>query len=553
MAKKIYVFLSMILVLFTVFFAQLKPVNADDTTFCEWLSPLSFVDSNGILSKIQIQIPASVNRSNGSGSAVKDFFAQWTGDLYSISGTYTQSLSGFTAKLDRSERLYFGLGKSYYHIDINTYFDDKIDYETEGISMSDGCADYIKVKCDPSEEECIVYPSSAEEYKDYLSNVQFSFSDSSTERKIYNLYTILVEDEDEVPESYYSYLSVPTVYRLKGYPSRYPKENLKKFEDYSRLFLEDDYESVEKTILKTETTQLELEEYKKNNPEVDNAEAVIIVAQDVMKKVLGEFIDVGTVNNRTFDNVYYEATRDRMFEVYKNENGKFTDEKKEIFCRWFYYAGRYVFEDDVAVFRDMVQYIYENGEFEAVDDELYNNMIAIIDSFNVAKTAEVKIEVLKQDNCTALCLNCIKTSSTYNELACTACKNGSSYKKCHDCYNSTCSYDNSTARESCLNSCLGDSIQTTIKKEIENVQTEFDDAIQRMGRIALETYIVKLADPDTLNVHFNGKYYPVCEDWENFHIVYRVMIILAPILTVILGSLDFIKAIATSDAEKMKK
>lgn len=522
MNKNLFKCLLVILVLFVVFFTNIHSVLAAETR-CEWASPSSFVDKNKILSEMKIQIPASNNTDN----FIVGILDYYTGNDKGINAGGTSVINEFLVKIDKSDDMYFGVGTLYNYTEavISSYIDDDVDYESVGYDVTDGCTnDYIKIKCDASEKECMLYPSNAEEYKDYLSNTQFAFFNSESKNKIYNEKTILYKKHNTIPDGYFEYLSTTTVYRLKMYPSRYQNANYSRYTDYITNNFDDPTE------------------------------------QEEMIKALGMFIDTNTLNKRTYDDIYYNATKDKMVEIYKKEKngGKLTGEKKNIFDKWFFYVGRNIFEEDLPLFRDMVQFIYESGDVVDIDKERYTQMIGVISSFITAKDADAKVQAIKDDSCNAICTSCIKDTTTYNGYACTQCMNTSDYKKCDKCHNETCpkgNFNNAPAsvREQCLNSCLGTALSQKIKDERKKAQQEFDTSVKEMGAAALKLYKIGLVDPDELNVDFNKKYETQCKDVKNFHFIYVIIVVIGPILTIVLGSIDFARAMIANSEESMNK
>ena len=57
----------------------------------------------------------------------------------------------------------------------------------------------------------------------------------------------------------------------------------------------------------------------------------------------------------------------------------------------------------------------------------------------------------------------------------------------------------------------------------------------------------------TLDIKFKQKYVPNCKEFAVFHTLYNILRIIAPILVVLFGTLDYAKAVIASDIEKMEK
>ena len=56
-----------------------------------------------------------------------------------------------------------------------------------------------------------------------------------------------------------------------------------------------------------------------------------------------------------------------------------------------------------------------------------------------------------------------------------------------------------------------------------------------------------------LNIDFDYEYVPDCDDFQELHTIYNILRIIAPILVILFGTLDYAKAVIASDVEKIEK
>jgi len=94
-----------------------------------------------------------------------------------------------------------------------------------------------------------------------------------------------------------------------------------------------------------------------------------------------------------------------------------------------------------------------------------------------------------------------------------------------------------------------------VKKDIEKGVADSEmgkEEAKKDDKSANESTIERI---DTIgNLDENEKNISIsCKDFSVFHTIYVIILILAPIMVIILGSIDFAKAVMTSDVDKMSK
>lgn len=93
-----------------------------------------------------------------------------------------------------------------------------------------------------------------------------------------------------------------------------------------------------------------------------------------------------------------------------------------------------------------------------------------------------------------------------------------------------------------------------VKSDIENGiadsemgQKEAENDKENEKKSTIKNTDVDGLDPNSGSISIN------CSDFEALHIIYTIILIVAPILVIVFGSIDYSKAVMTSDLEKMDK
>ena len=287
---------------------------------------------------------------------------------------------------------------------------------------------------------------------------------------------------------------------------------------------------------------------------------------DRFNKLLGDDVDkvVKKLSVNMDDN---ENNNISSKELYANTKYGTKPLVSDYFTKWFYYAGRYLYDDNLELFKKYYKYAYAMQLSEGSDKHLA--FLQILENTGDLEKVISCEEGIKNDSCKIYCSSCyscdfVKQNDAtaankekigeINSQACTQCMNSNEkYKKCvtsRDVCNKRCSQA-STSQKDCFNGCmdteLGD--YTSTFSDVENKLKDLKSGI--VEKMISST--IKFVNAPKLNIDFGDGYEIKCEDVSFLHTIYMIMIIVAPILVIVLGSLDFFKAMLQSDEEKMKK
>ena len=166
---------------------------------------------------------------------------------------------------------------------------------------------------------------------------------------------------------------------------------------------------------------------------------------------------------------------------------------------------------------------------------------------------EVELKQAERDYCYYYCYN-IKCDQ-YTGTAYDQCNSSYNYclttsmPKCTEAYNACKKIQSSSEKDKCLKTQFSEkgldtNYPTTRNQELAKLQEE----IKKLREIVE----AKKASNIKIEVGKNA-YKLTCDDVSMFHDIWVVIIILAPILTIVMGVLDFGKAVISSDTEKMSK
>lgn len=159
-----------------------------------------------------------------------------------------------------------------------------------------------------------------------------------------------------------------------------------------------------------------------------------------------------------------------------------------------------------------------------------------------------KKEELMQNKCSAYCINMSGTAKT-------ECEKSATYQKCYSCYytNNPCSSYSGIAETECMKSysvkdCMGEDAYNNLQKQYDSLLEEINDKIEKI-RYELKKII---NSPTLTGIEFEP-YKVKCEDFSILHKFWRIITIVAPILTILFGILDYAFAVIASNEEKMSK
>ena len=285
-------------------------------------------------------------------------------------------------------------------------------------------------------------------------------------------------------------------------------------------------------------------------------------------------IDTGDYNSKTYNRIYYDATKTNwekyMANEFKNQKVGAAIERNEYFIKWFENVSRYIFEEDVSQFKKYFDYLY--SEKIASDNDYKSMSDALEGMCEVVNVEEVEMNCLEKDPCSPYCNGDITEESEYicSGSAFNACANGSAkykscttaYKKCSEESKKNCQklgIGSSEALETCVtnktNDCVKKELGTDQYTELKNKQTDASKVLEKRKQNAQNKVIMNIHNislPST-NINYKYKYKVKCEDFEALHTIYLILEIAAPTAVIVFGSLDYAKAVMSSDIEKMEK
>lgn len=285
-------------------------------------------------------------------------------------------------------------------------------------------------------------------------------------------------------------------------------------------------------------------------------------------------IDTGDYNSKTYNRIYYDATKTNwekyMANEFKNQKVGAAIERNEYFIKWFENVSRYIFEEDVSQFKKYFDYLY--SEKIASDNDYKSMSDALEGMCEVVNVEEVEMSCLDKDPCSPYCNGDITEEREYicSGPTFNACANGSAkykscstaYKKCSEESKKNCQklgIGSSEASETCVtnktNDCVKNELGTDQYTELKNKQTDASKVLEKRKQNAQNKVIMNIHNislPST-NINYKYKYKVKCEDFEALHTIYLILEIAAPTAVIVFGSLDYAKAVMASDIEKMEK
>lgn len=144
---------------------------------------------------------------------------------------------------------------------------------------------------------------------------------------------------------------------------------------------------------------------------------------------------------------------------------------------------------------------------------------------------------------------CLGYCNYDNSTSVNYCKsNNTKYSTCRSCYTNKCVNKNGTELETCLSECLGQDEYNTLNNLAEQFKSKLSSQIE-----AVKNQLYKPNIPTLEGISFNQPYKVKCSDFSVLHTLWKIVIVAAPILTILFGVLDFAKSVISSDEEKIKK
>lgn len=532
--KKVFLKIFTILGIFFIsFFINVNKVNAET---CHWISPLTYIDGNNLPAKMQATVRYSDEEDifHNSTNVITSFRLKYD-DKYKI-GYAVDGLNylpkGNPKKNDQGGYNIY-LNRSYNNILSDKRPNSNCSYKyVKAYTIKDPqtafSSFYVEITT-ATEEEYISYLKSGEQYKNLFDGKGFG---------LYTIYSRTAADKlsnmVDKDNSFYEMIKKTggLIYFVNMKESEtYPKENLDMF----------------KKILS------EAEINGKKLSEEDQKEHL---------NALGNIIDVGEKDKYTYTKAYFDATN-VAWKKYMNsgKTDKVEETRREYFSRWFNKSvARYQFEDDISQFLRYWKFIYRNdcstttcdldnnGANDDKDKKIYSNIVEILENFQKYVSIYVCNSKLDSEPCLPIC-------TTSSDLICTdnkateECKKSEGYKTCQGCTTRCASINSESDKINCYNTCTHNQYSVA-KESLKKAKQEYANNIAKATQ-NLST--LTRVDAPQFNIEFKKHYKLKCEDVEVFHTIYKILTILAPILVILFGSLDYAKAVIASDVEKIEK
>lgn len=514
MKNKIIKILSLILLITMVFNINMKDVSALE---CKWYTYETHID--------------------------KDNKYYFSSDVATQSGIYA-----VTYKSDRKGanfRIGYALKTDNTDLDINdsygvlhSKFSD-MEFDTAFSSISNPCENfsYVKVNLNDNNE---IKSATKEEYQNFLKNQ----------------YSKIVDEDSGLKKS-----------MRKG-----------RYSHYNFCEISEDYTDGLKWIVFT-------------NEKIPYKTEVL----DKLKSKLGDEgiekfstfgIDVGESSIR-YD--LYNQVKDRWIPIARKQlieagyNFESASERKELKIRfsgdtadrqafrlWFNLVQRYILEDyGLDDYVAYYTYAYDgfnedgNDKVSQLRDLVYGDSEATESTDNpddggilYADCMDEKLLKLKKNKCLQYCIGTDKCSDNSNEVI--ACQNGSEYSTCYNAYkdcklNSCKNIGASSAKDDCIEQCvkekMGEEKYNSFISSYNNKYNEISGNASSAWEDAKET-LSRIKAPSFSGIKFNG-YKANCDDVSFLHKFYMILRIMAPILVILFGTIDYAKSVIGEDEKKI--
>lgn len=530
--KKSFLKVSVIIiVIFIVFFINKKDTFAET---CYWVSPFTHINDKNLPSQIQATIGYETTDESYSG-------------ILGVDITSTKPVTSYILKYDGNYKIGYTVErlipapknsspnkKGGYNIYLTGTY-DKLKYDKEpGLDCTK--YKYVKASTISSKKFKVTLSGVSEsEYVSYLKNG--GQTKNLFENKLYGFYTL------------YAFTTNNDFTKIKD-------------RDYSGDHKYSFYEMIDKTggdIYFVNTSQSET--YPTTNLDnfikmIKDADSGASISEADALNGLGTIIDTGKKDTITYTKAYFDATK-ASWEAYMNSDlsSKKADEtRRSYFSKWYTKSvARYEFETDLEEFLKYWKYIYRNdcttttcdldrdGDNDDIDRQYYNNIVTIIESQLGYTKSSSCIDKIEKDPCLSTCVTDTKKCNT--QLG-TSCTNSTAYKNCKTCLEN-CAEKTATA---CYDKCSSKKYSST-KSALDKSKQDSSNAAAKASKTL---YALSKADAPLLNIGFEP-YKAKCSDVKFFHKYYVMLEIIAPIAVILFGTLDYAKAVISSDVEKMEK
>lgn len=237
-------------------------------------------------------------------------------------------------------------------------------------------------------------------------------------------------------------------------------------------------------------------------------------------------------------NVDYKEYENKCHEVKPNEIKICFIDEMTAFKSWFDNVSRWIFEEDY----DRFKRYYRFANTRTLTQEEIDNNLSVFDADTGLTENKNEKDSLNKDSCSAMCPR--------DETSLTNCQKGSDYQKCKSAMEYCKNVGSSSAYEVCLKEKMGESLYNNYKNSYNSRLNELNTEEEEY-RQTIKDALSKISAPD-LDIEFNP-YEVTCDDVAIFHTFYVILEIMAPILVILFGTIDYAKAVMASDVEKMQK
>ncbi len=534
MKNKITKFLTILSIIFISLFINQNKVEAKEFIKCDYMAPMSYMDSNSLPSRIQFDFKYHEKYTRTWFYGLHTSYDSMMIDAPSVSidsfciskinsGTFNSDNDVSYDRYDYNG-MYLAVVITPEIVNQNDANNIKqsriaINYKFDNIPTST----YIKIYVKDSKLK--VKSATKDEYQSYIKNKQYL--PNSKSNQILNLQTIT------------------------GLETRVNQVDGDKTNGIAPVY--DDKSNLKKYIQSTGGIVL----VNTSNPEA--------YPSSVWNKFKAEEdrlgvdytnlkIDQEKTNKKTYTRDYYDATKTKwhnyMQEAINNPKTGKSKVNNDMFQHWWDKVSRYVFEEDLELYRKYFVYIYE-GNTEMMSKENYKNYLEGIDHLIGSENYSDDVNCLEKNPCASYC----NTSDAKNFMCsgtafdqCTS--NSQDYKICKKAYE-LCKNVPSSNYDSCMIGYMGEEKYSNLKKKNEELKKELNDLRDEELKQASDS-LYRITGT-SLNIDFKKKYELTCDDVEVFRVLYLIIEISAPILVILFGSIDYAKAVMASDVEKMQK
>ena len=237
---------------------------------------------------------------------------------------------------------------------------------------------------------------------------------------------------------------------------------------------------------------------------------------------------------------------------------------QEAFSKWFSLVDWLMLtkidqeNGDIDQFYNFYEFAYLSEKTDSTDN--VRDVYDALKSWKNFNTANKDDENLSKDICSALCYNqnpAYKSTASSNSYI--QCMNSEGVRTCKNAEKECkkkCANVLGTSNTDCFNSCmeekLGDDAYKTLTENTEHMREDNDNKRDNALE-GLKEALSRIDAPEFTGIKFDQNYVPDCKDYEVFHNIYNILRVIAPILVILFGTLDYAKAVIASDVEKMEK